>query len=241
MFEGYLSMGGNEVLNSARAYGYTRSASCPITWLQCDPCDGLREALGDNTYDTASISEAPWYDAENEVTHRFYGAHALSIENIMDSTRTAEVVEGILDGGVVGRVRNAVRQIRIRAILVAEGEDALESGLSWLKAVLDTENCGTHGNSCGQADVCFYVACPPERDTVLGYTDWVTQTTNTVLNPSAEIAVSVLSGTPYIGEWMQSSEWSVSGNYSLYVPPETDAPLLPSTTLYPSATLYPKG
>lgn len=163
MFNGYLELGGNEILNSSRAYGYTHTAECPINWLICDPCPGLRDALEDPTYDTANISDAPWYDDQDPTTARFLGVHALTIENLSDSTRSATVAEGITDGGVVGIVRHAVRQVRVRAILSAWGEDALEAGLSWLDAALQPEVCSTHGNSCGSADMCFFVACPPER------------------------------------------------------------------------------
>jgi hypothetical protein len=85
----------------------------------------------------------------------------------MDSTRTASIAEGITDGGVVGQVRHAVRQTRVRALLSAIGEDALESGLAWLKAALDPDFCGTHGNSCGASDSCFYTACPPTKESVV--------------------------------------------------------------------------
>lgn len=165
MFEGYLQLGGNEIINDARTYGYTRSVDCPIGWLQCGPCDGLIELLEDDPYDIVNIEHAPWYDPRNPATWRFYGAYGLSMENMTDSTRTASVTEGILDGGVVGRVRREVREVRIRAMLIAEGDDALEEGLSWLKAALDPESCGTHGDACGSADVCFYTACPEPRRT----------------------------------------------------------------------------
>lgn len=163
MFNGYLELGGNEIVNSSRAWGYTHSADCPINWLVCDPCPGLREALDESSYTMSNISDAPWYDSADEATARFYGVHALTIENMTDSTRTATIAEGITDGGVVGMVRNAVRMVRVRAILSAHGEDALEAGMSWLDAALQVEECSTHGSSCGSADLCFFVACPPER------------------------------------------------------------------------------
>jgi hypothetical protein len=178
MFEGYLAMGGNEILNSARIYGYTNSAGCGFSWLQCGPCDGLREALGDAEYTVATLTDAPWYDPRDPATGRFYGAYGLSWENISDSTRTAQVTQGMLDGGTVGRVRKAVRETRVRAMLIADGEDALEAGLTWLKMALDPTDCGLHGNACGAVDACFFTACPPERATLPTYTAWTDSSRN---------------------------------------------------------------
>lgn len=181
-------------MNSARTLGYMSSGDCPTNWIVCPPCDGLVDASGDAPYTMANITEAPWYDVEHEPTHRFFGVHALSIEGLNDSTRTAQISEGITDGGVVGRVRHAVRQVRVRALLSGNGEDALEAGLDWLKAALDPDSCGTHGNSCGAVDSCFYTACPPERSTfdtgswvdTPPIEDWVVANTNLATNPSFE-------------------------------------------------------
>jgi hypothetical protein len=162
VYEGYLEFGGNEIINSARTVGYTETApDCPITWIVCPPCPGLQAALEDQPYVVDNISQAPWYDAEDPTTWRFYGVHALSVEGLPDSTRTASIAEGIADGGVVGNVRHAVRQVRVRALLSARGEDALDAGFSWLDAALQPDECGMHGNACGAVDVCFFVACPP--------------------------------------------------------------------------------
>lgn len=167
MFEGYLELGGNEIVNSARTVGYLSSGQCASNWIVCPPCEGIQDALEHEDYTLDNIELAPWFDAEDEPTHRFLGVHALSVEGLMDSTRTASISEGITDGGVVGQVRHAVRQTRVRALLSAVGEDALESGLAWLKAALDPDFCGTHGNSCGASDSCFYTACPPTKESVV--------------------------------------------------------------------------
>lgn len=191
MFEGYLELGGGEVLNSARTLGYTKTAPCPINWLQCAPCDGVRDALGSDPYIYDAIDEAPWYDAEDEVTHRFLGASALVIEGIPDSTREADVAESILDGGVVGRVRRNTRRMRVRAVLSAIGEDALESGFAWLNSALSPGRCGTHADACGAADAQFFVACPPERtDITTADVFWNDPITNLITNPSFENPVT---------------------------------------------------
>jgi hypothetical protein len=185
MYEGYLELGGAEVLNSARAVGYTTTAPTPIMWLQCPPCDGIRDVLGDDAYTYETIADAPWYDDQLEQTHRFYGAHALSVEGLPDSTRDAGVAEGIGDGGVVGRVRRGTRRMRYRVILTAKGEDALETGFDWLNQVLSPSSCGAHGDACGAADMRFYTACPPERaDITMPETFWNDPAENFMTNPA---------------------------------------------------------
>lgn len=189
MFEGYLELGGNEIVNSARSAGYLASGDCPSNWIVCPPCDGILDAAGGLPYTLANIADAPWYDEQEEASHRFLGVHALSIEGLMDSTRTASIAEGIVDGGVIGQVRHAVRQSRVRVLLSALGEDALESGLAWLKAALDPEYCGIHGSSCGATDSCFFIACPPSRSEITSLLPiWNTPVINLALNPSMETA-----------------------------------------------------
>lgn len=113
-------------------------------------------------YTMQYIDQAPWYDAQFPgLTGRFYGAFILTIENMNSSTRTASVTEGILDGGVVGLVRHSSREMRVRALLVSDGEDALEYGLSWLSSALAADGCSTHGASCGAVDMNFFGSCPP--------------------------------------------------------------------------------
>lgn len=115
-------------------------------------------------YEAQHISDAPWYDSDVPWSARFYGAFALTIENLNSSTRTATVTEGILDGGVAGLTRHATREMRARVLLVADGDDALEYGLAWLNAALETSECETHGSACGAVDMQFFAYCPQSPD-----------------------------------------------------------------------------
>lgn len=163
MFSGYLCVGGIEIGNNARAQGYATTADCPVSWFVEEPCEGLAAALGDpQGYDAANISEAPWYDPDDETTHRFYGVYLTTLGEISSSTRVGSFTEGILDGGTPGRARHSGKTFRVRAWLTALGEDALETGQSWLNAALEAQSCGTHaGGSCGATDITFFTACPP--------------------------------------------------------------------------------
>ena len=195
MYEGFLEFGDTEIINSARTAGYVSTAGCGVNWIQCPPCDGVNDALGQGEYIYANVQDAPWYDAQDEVTHRFLGVHGLRFEGLPGSTRTAEVTEGLLDGGVVGQVRNATRRVRVEAMLSAWGEDALEAGLSWLDAALRPERCHEghiHNATCaGHADVSVFTACPPSPDEITKPTTvWGTPIVNLATNPSFEAATA---------------------------------------------------
>lgn len=172
MYEGYATFGCNEILNRARAYGYTRSADCPVTWLKLLDCELEPDGyLSAEQYDYQLISEAPWYDAEIPASGNFFGAFPLLMENLSDSTIAATITEGILDGGVVSGYRNAVRTVRVRTLLIARGREALEYGKSWLDSALRLEQCGAHGPSCGEVDFQFFVDCPPPNSDPANITD----------------------------------------------------------------------
>lgn len=189
MYEGYLQMGCGEILNASRAYWYSHTADCPVEWLKLTYCDNLADALnGQVPYHVDDIATAPWYDERDPATARFYGAYPISITGLTDSTRTATITEGILDGGMVGGYRNAVRKVDVRAILLARGQDALESGLSWLDAALRPDECGIHGETCGESDLEFFNSCPPRHGSNPGFSPWEMTATNLVTTPSFETA-----------------------------------------------------
>lgn len=167
MWDGYFTLGGNEVANNARALGYTRTSDCPVSWLRDQDCAGLAEALGDSEYLAEQIDSAPWYDPDDpDLTSRFLGLYVVSMEGVSNSTRQGTVTEKNTDGGRVSGYRHASREIRVRAMLSANGEDALEAGMTWLRNVLEPDACGVHGGDCGTSDLQFFVSCPPERGTV---------------------------------------------------------------------------
>lgn len=165
-WEGYFCLGGTEIANNARAYAYARTANCPITWIKDQPCDGIRDMLGEYdepAYDFNDIvNEGPWYDTgEFEIgpSQRFLGIYCISAENLIDSTLQAETTQRILSGGVIGRQRDASRDIRFRVLLTALDEIALDFGLDWLRSRLRERECATHSGSCGTTDLTWFTAC----------------------------------------------------------------------------------
>lgn len=251
-FEGFLRLGGVEIVNNERARGIASTATCPMHWLKGPRCDTLRDALGDSAYTAANTPDAPWYDLSMpDLTSRFFGVFALSVSGLNDSTRSAPVIESIDDGAVIGRTRKGSRQVRIRAILLAQGRDALDYGIAWLNAALDPDSCGQHGMGCGTTDLEFFTDCPPPR--ILAESD---ESYFARVEPYRRFLhnVSATSG-PYErdlynvgGFWGQVMEWTLTAGrpwvYSATRP--VDLPVTPTVVIqdtpynlvpYPSAEL----
>lgn len=189
MYQGYLRFGCTEVANASRAYHQAEEAMCAPNWLVMNYKDVLAEALnGGVPYDELTIRDSPWYDAEEPASERFYGVYPTNIGGIEDSTATATITEGILNGGDIAGSRHAARRVQVDAYLLAEGDDALEYGLSWLKAVLepsDCPECSMHQGSCGEVEMQFFAYAPPERIDVTDYTEWEPGRENLAIRPVA--------------------------------------------------------
>jgi hypothetical protein len=164
VFQGYLEVGGTEILNAARAYGYSQTADCPVTWFNDPECPEIADALGDVAYDYADITSAPWYDPQDEATTRFFGAYPLTIQGLDESTAVGDSTQNIGPGGVIARERFATRVVKVKAMLVARELDALEAGMSWLAAMMQLRACATHDSACGDMDLHFFANCPSTSD-----------------------------------------------------------------------------
>lgn len=186
MFEGYLRIGGVEVINSERARGYLETSDCPRMIIDSPECESLQDAMGDEPYVHEEIRLAPWYDGSLlDLSSRFYGVVGHSLAKLNDSTRGASLTEGVTDGGVIGRTRKGMRGFRARATIIAQGTDALDYGENWLNSVFDG-TCSQHGDVCGVMDAEFLTACPPERGEIPEFSAWVEANRNVFTNPSVE-------------------------------------------------------
>lgn len=200
MFDHFLAVGGNEVVNSLRAYGYATTSDCPMYWLRDPGCPSVSEVERDSDYTFGNIADAPWYDPDDpDTTSRFLGLYGLAIEGLSDSTRAAVVTERNGDGAQVSGYRHGSREVRVRGWMTAQGEDAMEAGMTWLRNVLEPDACGVHGGSCGESDSAFFVDCPPARRSLTKYTDWVTQAVNRAMNPIADTSWAAVYGTSGVG------------------------------------------
>lgn len=164
MFKGYLSLGGNEIANTARVYAYVQNSGAGIPLRNCEDCDGVLRALGHEPYGSPLVDDAPWFDPNRPETQRFYGFYPLDVQGIEDSTREADVLESVQSGGWVGAVRDATRPIRVKGLLLAADELAMSAGMTWLRAALKPDECSSHGGSCGGAQLCYWSACPDVCD-----------------------------------------------------------------------------
>lgn len=172
VYPGYVRIGGVEVINTERARGYLESTDCPERWIVSDPEDGVRDAAGDTPYTYSNITDAPWYDTSlSGLSSRFFGIVGVRLDNVKDSTRSASRTEGVTDGGVIGRTRKGMKDVRVRATLIARGDDALDYGVDWLNAVFDG-GCSQHGAACQTTDAEFFSECPPPRG-ILDPADYV--------------------------------------------------------------------
>lgn len=169
IYDGYLSVGGNEIVNNARTRGIAESAQpCPMYWLKGDTCETMNAALFEQApYTYEAIEQAPWYDQDVPASADFFGFFAYSITEALDSTRTVPRTEGITHGGVLGRTRKATKTMRVRGILIGRGLRAVEYGQAWLSAAIDPGACGQHGSECGLTDVQWFADCPPPRGSVI--------------------------------------------------------------------------
>jgi hypothetical protein len=160
MFNGYLALGGNEILNAARTAAYVKKQLPRFDLHDVHGNADLQLALGDEDYESPLADDAPWMDESNPATKDFYGLYPLAIQGIGGSTRGAAVSESIVDGGVVGSIRHASREIRVKALLIAADDMGLEAGRAWLSGALDSSECGSHGGACGASDLDYFIAAP---------------------------------------------------------------------------------
>jgi hypothetical protein len=170
-YDGFLAFGGIEIINAARTTAYINNLmpSFPLV-RRTNIYDQLHTALEQEPYRTPFLDQADWVDlnlpdyatgSTTSPTHGFYGLYPLAITGIGDSTMSAAVTEGILDGGSINSERDSTRSIRVRGILVGANKLAVEAGLTWLRNALRRNSCGMHGDLCGYADLRFLLA-PPE-------------------------------------------------------------------------------
>lgn len=168
MFLGYLSYAGTEVWNSARTSVYANELVPGITVLDCAECEDLNLILGDKAYGTPFVDQAPWFDPNNPHTWDFCGLVPLSAEGVEDSTVSADVTDLIGGGGYVSAPVHGPREMRFTALLVGADEAAVEAGMSWLKAVLETNPCSATPGCTGD-HLCYLSACPEICEDSPGY------------------------------------------------------------------------
>lgn len=155
MWDGYLALAGNEIVNTARATAYARNAGLAV---QCDPCESAASVIGDPPYWQVD-EDAPWWDPAMPQSAGFLGVFGLDVAgfNTNPVSRTPTALIG--GGSVLGPLTRTHREITFTVALIATGECELAYGLEWLSAALLGSACG--GDSCSSGDVaCLFGCCP---------------------------------------------------------------------------------
>lgn len=149
---GWFQCAGNEVINVARTEAYAAGFS----WFK--PAynnDALPLILGDGSYHSPLVDNAPWTDPNARESYDFYGLYPLSITGIEDSSRTSTVTESIRDGGYTGRIRLATKSVVFSGILIGEDDAACMYGFRWLKQALTHGPCDDDATGCFGDDLCY--------------------------------------------------------------------------------------
>lgn len=144
----YLTFGGVEIINTARAFAYTRRFGYP---LACGGCNvpGVQ-------YTTPAADDAPWYDPAVPESARVLGFSGVAVEGIRRGATRRDQILLANGGGVPGRPRSGPRTLRVELIMWAEDECALSYAAAWLAAALATDDCTA---SCTGSELGVLVCC----------------------------------------------------------------------------------
>lgn len=157
-WDGYWTYAGNEIINVSRTEAY--AANLGAGWFKAVHKNTALPLMLGETYRTPLLDDAPWTDPDIEESYDFLGAYPINIAGAEDSTVTATVTESVLDGGVVGSVRHATRNIVFEVALCALSDGGAEFGMGWLRTALRGGGCGTSVGDCSGAELCFLSAEP---------------------------------------------------------------------------------
>ena len=156
MYDGWLSFGGNELINNARAWAYNQALG--ITNLKCGPCPTLVRAVKDDPYTTPAEDDAPWYDPAVPESAGFAGVLGLRILGMGNGISSQQLIELPGGGAQLTPMRRGVKEIAADVVLLAKTDEALSYGFAWLAAAMRGIQCGP---SCAGQQLCFFTACPP--------------------------------------------------------------------------------
>jgi hypothetical protein len=158
-YEGWFTYGGTEIANAQRTAEYIRSLlpSAKVHDVCADECscEHLAQFLGDLPYASPLADDAPWTDRDRPESFEFLGAYPLGVENLVDGTMTATLVEGGGDGGWLTGRRHRPREVLFSMALFSTTEEGDDYGMSWLKAALE----GSCEDETAADQLCFLSAC----------------------------------------------------------------------------------
>lgn len=156
----YASLGGIEIVNTARTVAYLNSGLKPDSMAiaaDCG-CPGLIDLIGcDSVYVDPMTDDAPWYSDDHPESKDFAGFFVTEFEG-MSSPFERSVNENIGNGGSLGRSRIASRTMTWKGFLLGANCCAVAYGFRWLAQTLRAAaaDCG----GCQGADLELLVCCP---------------------------------------------------------------------------------
>lgn len=159
----WLSIGGTEVVNTARARAYAAGvptdAGCAggSASIGC-ACPGLGPAVegeGFGGYVDPVVDGAPWLDPAVEASKDFLGVVGLTAEGLGNGTLTREPVALARGGATIGTPRFTHREVVYEVVLVAATPAGAAYGMAWLASVL-------RGSppDCWGSQGCVFAWCP---------------------------------------------------------------------------------
>lgn len=160
MFQGYLALGGTEIINQARTTAYVHHALPMLDLRECDGCDDFHDVMGHDPYESPLVDQPDWFDDTNVDSYDFYGLYPLAVEGFDDGTTTATVTELMGPGAAISVPRRASRQLRVSGLLVGRTDAALSYGMVWLRNALLGNSCSDQ-LACTGDHLCYFTACPP--------------------------------------------------------------------------------
>lgn len=153
VWNGYFTLDEVEIINASRTESYAGNQP----WFRAAYDNDVLRHLLDEEYD--DVTTAPWYDPDVPFSDEFYGVYPLGVTGLDDSTATSTVVESTLDGGNVGRLRNATRPVVFSLVILAASERGAEYGMRWLRRALNNI-CGPLKPGCTGGTLSF-LSSPP--------------------------------------------------------------------------------
>ncbi|MBC9729254.1 hypothetical protein [Streptomyces sp. TRM68367] len=168
MLTDFLSVGGVEVINTARLRAYLETVGSPLdSGSAICGCETLTADVIDpdgRQYTTPDDpdSPAPWYDPDVPESADFAGFLPLSFEGIDDYPVKRTVTNAVVGGGALGPARVQPRTITVTGLLLGATCCAVEYGLHFLGEALQ----GCTGSACGGDCVTMFNCCPGEEETL---------------------------------------------------------------------------
>ncbi|WP_406177960.1 hypothetical protein [Streptomyces canus] len=166
MLTDYLTVGGIEVINTARLRAYLATVGSPLTSGADDVCGCA--TITNDTFDHTPYtipddpeSPAPWYDPDVPESAQFAGFLPLDFDGVDDYPVRRTVTNAVVGGGALGPARVQPRTITVTGILLGATCCAVEYGLHWLAEALQ----GCTGSACGGDCVQMLKCCPGDEQT----------------------------------------------------------------------------